>query len=323
MSADVAIAIVSYNTRELLDACLTSLRAEHEAGRAEVWVVDNDSSDGSADMVRERHPWVQVLALRENPGYGAAVNLVAERTHTPYVAAANADLRFEPHALERLLDAARASPEAGALAPRLVMLDGSTQHTVHPFPTLRVGLALSLGLHRVPAVGRALCMEGHWDPDRPRGVDWAHGAFLLVPREAWDAVGGFDPEQWLYAEDLDLCWRLHRAGRPTRYVPDAVVHHHVSAATSARWTTDERAVRTQRAAYAWMLARRGAPITRVVALANLAGPVVRWLLWTVAAPLAPRRAARHRRINRGYARMHRTGLEPGAELLRFRSRPAS
>jgi GT2 family glycosyltransferase/glycosyltransferase involved in cell wall biosynthesis len=318
MTPPVAVAIVSWNTAGLLDACLASLRADQDAGRAEVWVVDNASSDGSPTLVRERHPWVRLLALQENAGFGPAVNLVAARTRTPWLAAANADLAFAPDALAALLAAGAAHPEAGAFAPRLLLPDGSTQHSVHPFPTVRLGLALSSGLARRAPVARRLPLEGHWDPERARAVDWAHGALLLVRRTAWDAAGGFDPEQWLWAEDLDLCWRLRRLGWRTRYVPQARVEHAASAAVGARWSADERALRTQRSAYAWLLARRGVVGTRAVALAHLAGPTVRTRALGAGARIAPGRRAAAAARERGWVAMHRTGLEPRAALVAHR-----
>lgn len=319
MTPAAAIAVVSWNTRELLDACLSSLRADHEAGRAEVWVVDNGSTDGSPALVREAHPWVQLLEPGENLGYGPAVNEVAARTRTPFVAAANSDLRFEPGALDALLRAAARRPAAGALAPRLVQPDGRTQHSVHPFPTVRTGLLLSTGLAvRATSIARRLPMEGFWDDAVERNVDWAHGALLLVRRDAWDAVGGFDPAQWFYAEDLDLCWRLGQAGWATRYVPDAVVHHEVSASAGSRWSSTERAVRSQRSAYAWMLERRGPLATRTTALAHLAGPATRAAVLGAAARVAGRYAGR-RDVQRRYVAMHRTGLERAGALRAHRA----
>lgn len=314
----VAVAVVSWNTRDLLDACLTSLRPDHESGLAEVWVVDNASGDDSAAMVAERHPWATLLALEENVGYGAAVNLVAERTSTAFVAAANSDLRLESGALSALLAAADADTGAGAFAPRLLLPGGATQHTVHPFPTVGLGLLLSTGLAWRPPIARRLPMEGFWDAGAARRVDWAHGALLVVRRAAWDAVGGFDPEQWLYAEDLDLCWRLAQAGWPTRYVPEARVQHAVSAATGTRWDAQERAVRSQRSAYAWLAARRGPRRARAVALAHLAGPATRAALLRAGARVAPGRYAERAARQRGYAEMHRTGLEPADRLAAHR-----
>ena len=315
-TAQIAIAVVSWNTKDLLRDCLASLQQAHADGLAEVHVVDNASTDGSAAMVAQEFSWVTLEAREDNLGYGAAVNLVADRTRTPWVAPANSDLRFAPDALRKLLDAAARAPRAGAFAPRLVMPDGRTQHSVHPFPTVRTGLLLSTGLALRPPHAQRLPMEGAWDPDVERDVDWAHGAFVLVRREAWDRIGGFDATQWLYAEDLDLCWRLRQAGWATRYVPSATVHHHVSAGAKQAWADGERAVRTQRSAYAWMLARQGLPRTRASALAHLAGPALRWAAAAAGAKVAPGRFAARRDTQRVYVAMHRTGLEPRAALER-------
>src|SRR5260370_23961000 len=99
----VAVAVVSWNTRELLDGCLRSLEGDVRDGHAEVWVVDNASSDGSADLVRERYPWATLIAADENVGFGRAVNLVAARTQTAWIAPANADVRLPPGAISTLV----------------------------------------------------------------------------------------------------------------------------------------------------------------------------------------------------------------------------
>src|SRR5690349_17927035 len=116
----VAVAVVSWNTRALLDRCLSSLRSAVDDRLAEVWVVDNASSDGSAAMVAERHPWVRLVASPENLGYGRAINLVAARTSSPWLVASNADVAVRGDALARLLAAGEGDPGAGAVAPRLV-----------------------------------------------------------------------------------------------------------------------------------------------------------------------------------------------------------
>ena len=190
----VTIAVVSWNTRELLARCLESMQADADAGLAEVWVVDNASDDGSQDLVRERFAWAELVASEQNLGFGPAVNLVAERTESAWIAASNADIELSPGALAALLAAADADPSAGSLAPRLVMPDGETQHSVHSFPSLSLALQVNLGLAAlVPGLGDRLCLEGRWDPERGRRVDWAHGAFLLVRRPAFEAAGRFDP----------------------------------------------------------------------------------------------------------------------------------
>jgi N-acetylglucosaminyl-diphospho-decaprenol L-rhamnosyltransferase len=294
----VAVAVVSWNTRELLRACLESLRRDADAGLAEVWVVDNASSDGSAEMVRSAFRWARLLALDENVGFGPAVNRVAAQTDAAWIAPANADVAVEPGALHALLQAGERDPAAGAVAPRLILPDGATQHSVYRFPTVPFTAAFNAGLYRVSRRAReAMLLEGMWDPSRPRVVDWAIAALLVVRRPAWDAAGGFDQGQWLYAEDLDLGWRLARAGWHTRYEPAARVRHHASAATKQAWG-DERTARWQRATYAWMLRRRGVARTRSAAALNVGGALAR-------AALLPRA----RRANLRWARLHRMGLE--------------
>jgi N-acetylglucosaminyl-diphospho-decaprenol L-rhamnosyltransferase len=303
----VTVAIVSWNTRELLARCLDSLQAEARSGRADVWVVDNASRDGSAAMVRERFPWVSLLALEENVGFGAAVNLVGARTHAPWFVIANADVAFEPAALDALLAAGEADPEAGAIAPRLVLPDGQTQHSVFAFPSLALAAVVATGLGRVlPPLRQRFLLPGTLEP-RARVVPWAVAALLLVRRDVWDTVGGFDARQFMYAEDLDICWRLTRAGRHVRWAPDAVVLHESSAATTQAWGGDMTA-RWQRATYAWMHRRLGPRRTRAFAAVALGGAAARWLTLAAAARFAPGRYAERRNTSYGWVALHREGL---------------
>ena len=262
---EFTVAVVSYNTRGLLERCLASLAGSG----ADVWVVDNGSTDGSPEVV----PPERLITPSRNVGYGAAVNLVAARTSSPWLVASNADVEVAPGALEGL--AAAAEARTGAVAPRLVLPDGTTQHSALPFPTLGFTAAFALGLtSAVPALGDRWCVPGRWDASRARAVPWAVGAFLLLRRSAFDAVGGFDERQWLFAEDLDLGWRLARAGWSTRYEPAAVARHHESAATNAAFG-DARTERTQAATYAWLRRRRGRAVATTVAALNVAGALAR------------------------------------------------
>jgi GT2 family glycosyltransferase len=285
--APVAVAVVSWNTRELLDRCLRSLEADVQGGLAQVWVVDNGSSDGSPQMVRELHPWANLVAHTENLGYGQAANLVAQRTSSEWIAVSNSDVELEPGALEQLVTAGVTDPAAGVLAPRLLLPTGETQHLVWAFPTVRATLAQNLGpLVLGGRLADQLALRGAWDPDRPRRVPWAIGAFLLIRRKAWEEIGGFDPTFWMSAEDLDLGWRMHEAGWFTRYEPAAVVHHAESAATRTVWG-DQLPIHWQRCAYAWMLRRFGRGRTAVVGVLNLVGSAARLAAYLALARFRP------------------------------------
>lgn len=277
MPVTMTVVVVSWNTRQLLDRCLQSIEPAQRAGLAEVIVVDNCSMDGSAALVRDHHPWAQLVASEENLGYGRAVNLGAATSVAPWLAIANADVALHPGALEALLEAGRSDPEAGILAPRLIRPDGSTQHSAWAFPTVSATVVQNLGASLTPRrLAERLALPGAWDPDRGRRVPWVEGAFLLVRRTAWDQVGGFDPDQWMSAEDLDLGWRMHRHGWVTRYEPRALVDHEESAATVQVWG-DDLPIHWQRCAYAWMLRRMGRPRTVTVGLINFAGSAARYL----------------------------------------------
>ena len=131
----VTVAVVSWNTRELLLRCLSSLARDVESGLASVWVVDNGSTDGSLEAARKAAPWAEVVNAGENLGFGRAVNRVAERTESPWIVAANADVAPEPGALATLVEAGHES-EVGCVAPRLILPNGETQHSAYPFPTI-------------------------------------------------------------------------------------------------------------------------------------------------------------------------------------------
>jgi GT2 family glycosyltransferase len=275
----VTVAIVSWNTRELLLRCLRSLAEDVAGGRAEVWVVDNGSSDGSPEAARDHAPWARVLETERNLGYGAAVNAAVRQTSDPWLLAANADVALEPGALQKMLRAGE-DPRVGCVAPRLVLPNGATQHSVHAVPTLPFTFAFNLGLHRLSRrLAEAACLEGWWDPDRERAVPWAIGACLLLRRAAFDAVGGFDEGQWMYAEDLDLGWRLRQAGWVTRYEPRARVLHDAGAATSQAFGNDRR-TEFMTATYRLLLRRRGRGRMLATVALNLAGAGLRlgWML---------------------------------------------
>jgi N-acetylglucosaminyl-diphospho-decaprenol L-rhamnosyltransferase len=313
----VTVAVVSWNTRDLLANCLCSLAGYAQSGTIDTWVVDNASTDGSAAMVRERFPWAKLVAADRNLGFGAAVNLVARSTSAPWIAAANADTALTDETIDALLASGAHERRIGAVAPKLIHPDGAVQPSIQPFPSLRLSLLRILHADRFSAgVAERLCRRGAWRSDRPVAVDWATGAFLLVRREAWDAIGGFDEAQWMYAEDLDLCWRLHRAGWIVRFEPAAVVRHvQGPAAAQAFGDESDQAARWMASTYGWVARRRGVRVAWALALLNLADAATRLAVTTMGQPLSRRDLAPARLRARRGLRLHSLGLRPAAELL--------
>jgi GT2 family glycosyltransferase len=308
--ATVAAVVVSWNTRDLLLRCLDALAEPVDHGLAEAWVVDNGSSDGSPAAVRERAPWAHLLEPGENLGFGRAVNLAASHSQSDWILIANADAAPELGAIERLL-AVGAAPQVGCVAPRLVLPDGSTEHSVHPFPTLPVTLAFNLGAHVLSRdLAERLWVDGRWSPDRPRLIPWAIGACLLVRRSAFEQVGGFDERLWMYAEDLDLQWRLTEAGFAVVYEPGARVRHDSGAAARQAFG-EQRAPRFMAATYGLLARRRGSRVALSTALINLAGAGAR-VVWMAPAALCSG-AWRARWCEQlGWLRAHAAGIRSAA-----------
>jgi N-acetylglucosaminyl-diphospho-decaprenol L-rhamnosyltransferase len=228
-SSDVSAVIVSYNVRDLLLKCIASLRAD---GIEHIVVVDNASKDGSADAARRADPDVEVVALDENLGFGSGANRGVARTSTPYVAILNPDLEVEPGATKALVDVLDRTPDVGIAAPRIETPDGRLYPSVRTFPDMvdAAGHAFLHFVWRDNPFSRRYKMTD-WDHESACDVDWVAGTHFVVRRTAWDAVGGFDEGFFMYLEDVDLCWRLGKAGWRTRYEPAARVVHAIGRST--------------------------------------------------------------------------------------------
>lgn len=275
--ARIDVVVVSWNTAGPLGGCLSSLRGAAGAGLISVTVVDNGSSDGSDRIVAREHPWATLVRAGGNLGFGRAVNLGAGEGEAAWIIAANADVVVPRATIEALLGLTAAAPaDVGAIAPRLTRPDGRAQPSVFPFPRIADTAIAALGLHRVSARARRRLRLGEAGyPPAACEIEYAMGAFLALRREAFAAVGGFDERQWMYAEDLDLCWRLRNAGWRTRYEPSATVVHLGAAATSGAFAPRELRARTLAASYSWVERRRGLPVAAAIHYMQLLGAIAR------------------------------------------------
>jgi N-acetylglucosaminyl-diphospho-decaprenol L-rhamnosyltransferase len=225
----VAAVVVNYNARDHLIECVRSLRAE---GVADVVVVDNASVDGSGPALAEDDPRAHFVPTGANLGFGRAANRGVAETATPYVLILNPDAIVHPGAVGALAAALRADDGLAIVGPRVDNPDGTLYPSARRFPEIGVAAGHAfLGLVR-PS-NRYTRNYRMLDADRSRAgpVDWVSGTCMLVRRRAFDAVGGFDEAYFMYVEDVDLCWRLWRAGWRVAYEPTARVTHAVGASS--------------------------------------------------------------------------------------------
>lgn len=269
--SEVRVGIVSWNTASLLEACLEALPAALGELDAEVVVVDNASSDHSAE-VASRFPGVTVIRNDANRGYAVAMNRALAGSDAPVLLALNPDTRPPPWSLARLVYELHTHPEAGLVVPRLVHEGGRVQHSVNRFPTVAVALVVSFLPRRWQrgALGRRWMLPAAPPPDRPSPVDWAIGAVHVIRAAALAGRRPYAQRWFMYVEDLELCWWLHRTGWQVWLQPHVVVPHVGNAAGAQAWGTT-RSARYWAATYDFLALERGATRARALAAVNVVG----------------------------------------------------
>ena len=226
----LAIALVTHNSLPDLEAHLAGQIAVAEKLGVPLVVVDNDSRDGSAELlasIAERGERVTVHRSRSNRGYAAGVNQAFELAGHRDVLLLNPDIELDDaRQVTALVEVLEARPGAGVVGPRLVNLDGSTQASAREFPSLLAMAARATFVGRWPRARAAA--ERYVRPPSPSGlqaVKWLLGAAMLVRRAAFDAVGGWDERFFLYLEDTDFCRRCGERGWEVLYAPHVALRH--------------------------------------------------------------------------------------------------
>lgn len=289
MPVDVSIIVVSYNTRTLTIACLDSVAAETRA-RHEVLIVDNASSDGS-DAAIAAHPLGRdLIRPGRNLGFAGANNLAATHAQGEFILLLNPDTVIRDGAIDRLLAFARAHPGAGIWGGRTLFGDGRLnasscwgRMTVWNLLCRASGLT---GLFPGSAVFNGEAYGG-WRRDCEAEVDIVSGCFLLIRRELWQRLGGFDPAFFMYGEEADLCLRARRLGARPMVTPQATIIHYGGASEATRSGKMSKLL----AAKALLIRRHWPVALQPLGLALMAAwPLSRWLALSAAARLRPRPA---------------------------------
>ncbi len=242
---DLSIAIVNTNTRDLLRACLHSVE-EHSGGlNIEIFVSDNNSSDGSVDMLNQEFPAVQVIRNNYNAGFIRSTNLGLKRARGRHLLLLNPDTVVKKDALKLMVDFLDDHPDVGAVGPRIRYGDGRLQYSARTFPSLATSIFNS------KSILTTLFPNNRWsrayisrdeDYDRTRDVDWLSGSCLMVRREVYDQIGGLDERYFLYSDDVDWCMEMKKHGwrRCYYHVPEIIHYEEQTVRKMPVFTTTHR-----------------------------------------------------------------------------------
>lgn len=280
---DVTVTVVSWNTRELLRACLQSLSDGVSRSRVEVHLVDNASSDGSIEMVLADFPEVRVFPNSQNLGFARANNQSWREAEGRYWMLLNPDTEVRPGAIDALVSFMDSHPQAGLATARLVNLDGTPQYCAQPTPTIGRTLLEASRLHRfLPASTRgSTLLSTYWTYDKPMKIGWTWGTALIARREAVETVGPLCDDFFMYGEDLEWCLRMADHGWEIWFCPEAEVLHHGGQSSAQQWSESSRACKVWNGFYQALARRRSRIYVRALRVATLTALGAEWIALTL------------------------------------------
>jgi GT2 family glycosyltransferase len=278
---DVSVVIVSWNTRDLLRDCLSSIYRFAGALRLEVIVVDNGSVDGSAEMVRQEFPSTVCIANSVNAGFAAASNQGLRRSRGRYYLLLNPDTLILPEALQKTVSYADTHPDVAVAGCQVLECDQRIQRTGFSFPTPWNLLLIHSGLSRAFPKSRFFGRPelGWWDRTTEREVEVVSGMFMLVRRSAAEHVGLMDGDYFVYAEEADWCFRFWKAGWRCVFAPVGQIIHLDGGGKSTSQVSVRMFVQLQKSLMLFQsknLGRRAFYAAKLIYVASNSARVVAW-----------------------------------------------
>jgi N-acetylglucosaminyl-diphospho-decaprenol L-rhamnosyltransferase len=224
---DVSVVIVSWNVRDLLQQTLETLYRESRDVSFQTVVVDNGSTDGSVELVRESWQQVRLISLPENRGFAVGNNVGFKESRGRYVLLLNSDTIVLPTTLPGMVSFLDQHPKVGCVGARHLNADGTLQRSIDNFPSLLNDFLSYSELHRLSVLQPFLRRRFPWwsDHDQVRDVDWVNGACMMVRSEVIAQLGGLDEGYFIYAEEIDWCYRMVQAGWCVCFTPEAEIIH--------------------------------------------------------------------------------------------------
>lgn len=220
MNKDLSIVIVTYNCADLIRDCLINLKNKLP-DNSEVIVVDNNSSDDSADVVKKTYPAAKLFLQKQNLGFAKANNLAVEKSQGEYLLFLNPDTKVQDAGIAKLLTFIKSHPKAGIIAPKLVKDKGEIQPSVRKLPTVK-------GAFKEYILGIKNSYEAYAPKaGAPIKVECVVAAAILMKKELFEMIGGFDEKYFMYFEDIDLCRKVLKKGFDIYYIPEVSFYHKV------------------------------------------------------------------------------------------------
>ncbi|MFZ0547419.1 MAG: glycosyltransferase family 2 protein [Candidatus Promineifilaceae bacterium] len=305
---ELSIIIVSWNVRDLLQSCLTSIEAGKGGLTVETIVVDSGSSDGSPEMVRERFPSVRLIACQENVGFPKGNNIGLAEANGRYLLLLNPDTEIVGQALSTMAAYLDAHPDVGVVAGQLLNQDGTVQSSRRRFPTVATAFFESTWLQPVApkSILRRYYVEDIAD-DETADVDWVKGACLMTRKIILDQVGPLDADYFMYSEELDWCRRIKTAGWRVVYLPEAKIIHYEG--KSSEQAVTARHINFQRAKLRYFRKYHGVAITFALRIFLLVNYIWQLALEAFKGLVGHKKELRRQRV-RAYWQVIRSGLKP-------------
>jgi GT2 family glycosyltransferase len=229
----LCISVVSYNSLSFLKECLDSLISYPPDKEYEIVVVDNASSDGSPEFIKNSYPQIKLIINNVNIGFAAANNQAIKSSKSEYVLLINSDCQVYKDSLNKLIEFMDNARNAGVIGPKIINSDGSIQFSCRKFPSI-----LNAGLHSIltniapnnPFSRKYKLVD--INRDNPFEVDWVSGSCMLIRRDALDDAGLMDEHYFMYVEDVDLCYQMCKKNWKVFYFPHSEILHHIGGSTS-------------------------------------------------------------------------------------------
>jgi len=235
---DLSIIILNYNTRDLLRDCLRSvLKSKKNSFAYEIIVVDNASVDGSVEMIKREFPQVKIIQSKENLGFAGGNNLALKKAQGKYILFLNSDTQVKPDAFQKMISFMDSDPKIGAATAKTMLVSGGMDPDCHRgFPTPWASICYFLGLEKLFPKSKIFGQyhQFYLDLNKIHEIDAGFGTFMFIRRQALTEVGSWDENYFFYGEDLDLFYRIKKAGWKVMFYPEPLLIHHKGASSGLR-----------------------------------------------------------------------------------------